>query len=96
MYIKMLYVGETERQQRDMIREHMADVRLCRKTPVGKHFREECHEVEMIRVAIQDRIVDVSRYYKRIREKEWIDKLKTESSWGLNKKTTLGVLWRDF
>ena len=58
MYTKMLYVGETERQPRDMIREHMADIRLCRKTPVGKHFREECHEVEMLRVAILDRIVE--------------------------------------
>ena len=89
---KMVYVGETERQLRDRIREHMADIRLCRKTPVGKHFREECHEVEMLRVTILDRIIDGSRYYRLIREKEWIDKLKTESPWGLNKKATLGVL----
>lgn len=71
---KMVYVGETERQLRDRIREHMADIRLGRKTPVGKHFREECHETEMLRVTILDRIVDGSRYYRLIRKKEWIDK----------------------
>ena len=74
----------------------MADIPLCRKTPVGKDFREECHEVEMLRVTILDRIIDGSRYYRLIREKGWIDKLKTESPWGLNKKATLGVLWREF
>ena len=50
----------------------------------------------MLRVTILDRIIDGSRYYRLIREKEWIDKLKTESPWGLNKKAALGVLWREF
>ena len=49
---KMVYVGETERQLRDRTREHIADIRLSRKTQVGKHFRIECHVVDMLRVTI--------------------------------------------
>ena len=61
----VVYVGETERQLKDRTREHMADIRLSRKTQVGKHFRKECHVVDMLRVTILDRIIDKFRYYDR-------------------------------
>ena len=89
-------MGETERQLRDRMKEHMAAVRLNRKTPVSRPFNEEGSGVDMVKKASLDRIVGSSRYYGLIREKEGIDRLKTGIPLGVNKKAALEVLWREF
>lgn len=93
---KIVYIGETERRLRDRIKEHLADVRHQREKAVARHFNDEEHAITDFGVVILEKIIDNSKYYRLIKEKEWIDKLKTEIPKGLNKKTKLGVLWREY
>ena len=45
-----IYVGETERTLTLRFREHHADIRYNRPTPVGKHFNSTNHSVNDVRI----------------------------------------------
>ena len=45
---KDVYVGETKCQRQDGIQEHMVDVKLRRRLPVGRHFSEKCHNMGIV------------------------------------------------
>ena len=50
-----------------------ADVRLRRNKPVTKHFNGNGYSAIDIGVSILEFIKDKSRYYRQIRELDWID-----------------------
>ena len=64
-----MYVGETERQPRGRIKEHLATVRHKEKMQLGD-FSENDHSIDDKGVFILEMILNDSRYYRQIREKE--------------------------
>jgi hypothetical protein len=46
------YVGQTKRQFKIRIGEHLADIRHKRETPVALHFNRELHTVNSVRCEI--------------------------------------------
>jgi hypothetical protein len=90
---KPVYVGETERELRERIGEHMADIRLCRDKAVGNHFNEDGHDISHLTVSVIEKIFDSSRSFRQIKEKGWIRKLKTKMPAGLNTKSQRGMDW---
>ncbi len=96
-YSTPVYVGETERTLRERMTEHLADIRLMREKPVAKHFTERDHRgVNDVEICILERIHDKSRIFRLIKEKSWINKMKTEVPVGINTKVGLSVLWREY
>jgi hypothetical protein len=93
---KVVYVGETSRTVKDRIKEHEADVRLKRKKPVADHFNGKNHDIEDMTVTVLEKIMDKGKYYRQMKELEWIKKLETEAPNGINVKTGLSVLWREY
>lgn len=91
---KMVYVGETSRSLKERLKEHEADVRLGRCKPMSDHFNNQGHSSKDIGVTVLETINDASRYYRLIREIEWIKTFQTEYPEGLNTKTQLDVLLR--
>ena len=67
---RTVYVGETERQLRDRMKEHLQDVRHKKDKAIGRHFSENGHSIDDMGVFILERILNDSRYYRQIREKE--------------------------
>ena len=93
---KMVYVGETSRSVKDRLKKHETGVRHGRDKPVAGHFNSNGHSVENMGVNILELVRDSSRNNRQIRELDWIDKLQTEISIGLNKKAKVGVLWHEY
>ena len=91
---RIVYVGETSRSLKERLKEHEADVRLRRCKPMSDHFNSQGHSSKDIGVSILETIKDESRYYRLIREIEWIKTFRTVSPEGLNTKTQLDVLLR--
>ena len=93
---KMVYVGKTSRSVKNGLKEHEADVRHRRNKSVAGHFNSNGHSVENMGVSILELVRDSSRYYRQIRELDWIDKLQTEIPNGLNLKAKMGVPWHEY
>jgi hypothetical protein len=89
---KPVYVGETERTLGERLKEHLADVRLRRDTPVSTHFARTGHGVDDFKAAVLERMCDESRNYRLIKERDWIRRLNTEVPSGLNTKCSLRFL----
>jgi hypothetical protein len=89
---KPVYIGETERTLGERLREHMADVRLERNTPVAGHFKGRGHGLSELKIVVLERICDESRNYRLIKERDWIKRLQTEAPYGVNKKCSLRFL----
>ena len=87
-----MYVGETERTIAERLKEHLADVRHERNKAVAVHFNEPDHDISDFQIVILEKCADRSRYYRKIRELFWIERLNTIIPSGLNKKSQLGVL----
>lgn len=82
-----MYVGETERMLKQRIKEHIWDIKADRDKPVAIHFNKSGHSYNNLKVQIIERVSEKNTAYRRIREELWIDKLKTVSPFGLNKKS---------
>ncbi|XP_053403160.1 uncharacterized protein LOC128558275 [Mercenaria mercenaria] len=90
------YIGETSRSLKERLREHEADIRLKRTKPVAEHFNTPGHSIGDVGVSVLKHMKENSRYYRQIKELEWIHELQTEAPNGLNTKAKLGVLWREY
>ena len=92
---KPVYVGETERTFKERMTEHLKDIEYNRNTAVGKHFNSENHSEQKFKCAVIERIYDNSKYYRKLREFEWMEKLDTRRQLD-NTKTKSGVLWNNY
>ena len=93
---RVVYVGETERTVSERLKEHLADVRHSRNKAVAEHFNQPDHSISDFKIVILEKCTDPSRYFRKIRELFWIERLNTAIPAGLNKKSQLGVLWPDY
>ncbi len=93
---KPVYVGETGRTLAERITEHMREIRLRKGKPVAEHFNGNGHSMEQLEVYILERICDNAKYVRMIKERDWINRLHTEIPSGLNKKCSVGFLWKDY
>ena len=89
---KKIYIGETSRSLKERAKEHEADVRLRRDKPISDHFNGAGHGVKDMGISVLTQIRDSSRYYRLIKELEFIKKYETQSLNGLNTKNQLDVL----
>ena len=74
----------------------MTDVRHSRNKAVAEHFNQPDHGISDFKIVILEKCTDPSRYFRKIRELFWIERLNTVMPAGLNKKSQLGVLWPDY
>ena len=49
-----------------------------------------------IKIIILEKCSDASKYYRKIREVFWIEKLNNVKPSGLNTKSPMGILWPDY
>jgi len=81
------YVGETKRESICRIKEHRADIRHNRNTPVAKHFNLKNHSIHDFSVQVIEHInkdPEASTSLRRGREHHWIFNLQTVQPLGLN------------
>ena len=83
---KTVYVGETGRQLKERLEEHLRDIRLNRDKAVSFHYNSKGHSVENVRVTLLEKVYGQSKSLRLIREAAWIDKLGTKYPSGLNSK----------
>ncbi|KAH3786244.1 hypothetical protein DPMN_164350 [Dreissena polymorpha] len=88
----MVYVGDTSRSLKERAKEHEADVRLRRDKPISEHFNGAGHGGQDMDILVLTRIRHSSRYYRLIKEFEFIKKFETQSPNGLKTKNQLDVL----
>ena len=67
------------------------DIRHERDNPVADHFLGAGHTIENVGVTVLEAIRDSSKYYRQVRELDWIVKLQAEVPNGINKKAEVGV-----
>lgn len=79
------YVGETERQLKERMSEHLRDIRLRHEKPISSHF-DESHTENDLRFSVLEVIRRDSKIERQLRESIWIKKLKTEKPYGCNNK----------
>ncbi len=89
---KMQYVGETKRKAIIRWKEHDADIRLGRDTPVANHFRLAGHSNRdmspvIVEVISMDPDLDKTTLHRRWREKVWMFRLRCLAPKGINVKT---------
>jgi hypothetical protein len=85
------YVGQTKRQFRIRIGEHLADITHKRDTPVTIHFNRDTHTVDSVRCEIIEALkgnpeTDSSKLLRDHRELFWIHQLQTVYPNGINKR----------
>jgi len=81
------YVGETKRECISRIKEHRADIKHNRNTPVAIHFNKSGHSIHDFSVQIIEHInkePEQSLRLRRNREHFWIYNLQTVQPLGLN------------
>ena len=88
---KQQYVGQTKRQFKIRIGEHLADIRHSRDSPVSLHFNKDLHNVNSLRCEIiktlkGDSETDKSKSLRDRREQFWIHQLQTKHPNGMNKR----------
>ena len=86
---KKQYVGETKRTLLIRTKEHLADIKHNRDTPVAKHFNTEGHSHNHLNTLIieyfnLDLNIDNTTRIRRSRESFWIYQLRTLKPLGLN------------
>ena len=81
---KVVYVGETGRQLKERIEEHLRDIRLSRDKPVATHFNSSNHSINNVQVSVLERVHGQSKALLLIRKSEWINRLSTKIPSGLN------------
>jgi len=85
------YVGQTKRQFRIRIGEHLADIKHKRDSPVSLHFNREHHTVRSLRCEILEALKgdpekDPSGLLRDRREQFWIHQLQSKHPNGMNKR----------
>ena len=85
------YVGQTKRQLKIRIGEHLADIRHKRDSPVSLHFNKELYSVNSVKCEIIEALKgnpesDSSKSLRDRREQFWIHQLQTKYQNGINKR----------
>ena len=80
------YVGETGRSLECRMKEHCADARFNRNTPIARHFNLPNHGAHNISITCIDRPPKNDPIMRKLLEKEWILKLNTTQPDGINIK----------
>ena len=85
------YVGQTKRQLKVRISEHLADIRYKRDTPVAHHFNKAHHNHSVLRCEILEVIKgdpesNKSKSDRDLKEQFWIHQLQTKHPNGINKR----------
>ena len=84
----MQYVGETKRRFITRFKEHLADIKHKRDTPVSLHFNKPDHinlakplpKILNFFTGSPDNTTEI----RKNKEKQWIHLLKTITPWGIN------------
>jgi hypothetical protein len=88
---KQQYVGQTKRQFKIRIGEHLADIKHKRDSPVSLHFNKDLHTVNSVKCEIiealkRDPESEASKSLRDRREQFWIHQLQTKYPNGINKR----------
>ena len=83
---KVFYIGETERQFETRIKEHIADIRHERPTPIGRHFNDPTHTTDHFRAQILWTLQNSNTVARRFTESNFIKQIGTVQPNGLNLK----------
>ena len=78
--------GETERELREQMTEHLRDVRLTNDKPINFHFGEKGHTKHDMVFAVLEKVYAADRIERQLREGRWIKKLSTVCPGGCNEK----------
>ena len=81
---KIVYVGETGRELRERMEEHLRDIRLKKEKAVATHFNSNGHTANNFKVTKPEKVRGQSKSLRLIRESDWISKLNTKFPSGLN------------
>ena len=80
-----VYVGQTQREIRERMREHLRDIRQQNDKPIIRHF-DDNHTADNATFAILEQVYEDSVVARTVRESLWIKKLKTTRPMGCNVK----------
>ena len=81
-----VYVGETERELVERMKERLRDVRLGKDKQINSHFGEKGHRQEDLTFAVMEKVYEAKRVDKQLREAQWIKRLGTARPNGCNVK----------
>jgi hypothetical protein len=82
---RVVYVGETGRELRERVDEHLRDIRLFyRDKPVASHFNTNGHTAADVKVEVLERLYEQSKTLRVLKETQWIDRLDTRYPSGVN------------
>ena len=84
-----IYIGETKRLFETRFKEHLADIRHNRDTPVAQHFNCEGHSAAhvlptIVEVINKDPSLEETTLFRRERERFWIYQLRSLTPLGIN------------
>ena len=77
------YVGQTGRNLKERIYEHLQDIKKGDKTS-GLHYNSAAHEKAYMIVQIIEKVTPNTEFHRLEREDFWIKKLVTKAPFGLN------------
>ena len=83
---KIVYVGETERQLRERMKEHLRDVRQKSEKPINAHFSLTGHSEADLRFTTLKQMYTAERIERQVNETAWIHTLQTIRPLGCNVK----------
>ena len=83
---RVVYVGETERQLHEGMREYMRDVRLKKDKPINYHFSQMNHSHSDLKFTILEKMYSAGKIERQMHESAWIKKLHTVQPLGCNIK----------
>ena len=81
-----VYVGETERELRERMSEHLRGVRLQKEKPVNNHFNEGEHTQNHFAFVVLQELCSADRKERELREGLWIKELVIVRPDGCNVK----------
>ena len=81
-----VHVGETERELRERMTEHLRDMRLRKDKPINFHFGEKGHTQHDMAFTVLEKVYAAERIERQLREGLWIRKLSTVQPGGLQCK----------
>ena len=89
---RVVYVGETGTSLYSRIQNHLSSIRCNRlELPVARHFSDQGHDVNDMRIVGLERVWRSDVFYRRQREMRWIHLLGTDGEHGGCNKRKEGV-----
>jgi len=89
---KIIYVGETGTTLYQRTMNHLSSIRNYRHgTPLAKHFNEGNHNIEDFKIIGIEVVKEDSVTYRRLRETDWIKKIRNGGARGKQKTFLNGM-----